>query len=101
MGEAEIIQKATGGNDTVAHVYFQPPANVELKYPCIVYSQEAIERVSADNKAYIKRHPYKVTYISTRPDSKVPDKILDYPLSRMNATFISEGLYHYVYKLYI
>lgn len=98
-GEAEA-PTTTGGSPN-AHVYFQPPTNVEIKYPCIVYSAEPTETQRADNRAYLKKHPYKVQFISTRPESPILDMILDYPYSRMTATYCSDGLYYTTYKLYI
>ena len=35
------------------NVYFQPPANVLMNYPAIVYALKGIDTVRADNRVYI------------------------------------------------
>lgn len=90
---------ATGGKAN--NVYFQPPADVKLVYPCIVYSLEYISSMKADNVGYIKHPTYKVTYIDTRPDSPIPEKICDMPSCRMNNTYVADGLYHYSFNIYL
>ena len=86
-----------GGHET--NVYFQPPSGVTLVYPCIVYGLDTITKANADNRAYLKNKVYKVTYIDTRPDSNIPDKLVDMPSSRMTAVYTSDGLYHYAYAI--
>lgn len=89
----------TGGK--LNNVYFSPPPDVKLNYPCIVYKQESREKQNADNRLYILHKPYSITYMNTRPDSNIPDKILEFPMSRQTQVYCSDGIYHYVYKLYI
>ena len=36
----------------VANVYFQPPENVKLIYPCIIYSRTRIDGTFANNDVY-------------------------------------------------
>lgn len=85
------------GND---HVYFQPPENLKLKYPCIVYGLDDIYRTAADNKAYQQRHRYMVTYITTEPASPLVDRLIELPLCSFNRHFKSDGLNHYNYTIY-
>lgn len=89
----------TGGK--VNNVYFQPPSGVTLVYPCIVYSMEYISSMKADNRGYIKHPTYKLTYIDTRPDSNIPEKICDMPNCRMSNTYTADGLYHYPFNIYL
>lgn len=89
----------TGGK--VNNVYFQPPSGVTLIYPCIVYSMEYISSMKADNRGYIKHPTYKLTYIDTRPDSNIPEKICDMPNCRMSNTYTADGLYHYPFNIYL
>ena len=56
-------------------VYFQPPSNINMVYPCIVYSLETYDTKKADNISYHVRDRYQVTYISRDPDSKIPKKL--------------------------
>lgn len=90
---------ATGGHDT--NVYFQPPSNVVLNYPCIVYSLDTMDSRKADNRGYLLNHVYKLTYIDTRPDGDMIDKIIQFPTARMTTSYTADGLYHYVYNISI
>lgn len=50
-------------------VYFQPPENVKLSYPCIIYDLDGDDKVRADNKVYLWSMRYQVTVISKDPDA--------------------------------
>lgn len=82
------------------NVYFQPPENLKLKYPCIVYSIDDIHRLAADNKAYRWQHRYSLTYISTHPTDDVVDRLIELPLCSFDRAYTSDGLYHYNYTIY-
>ena len=43
----------------------------------------------------------KVTYIDTRPDGAMIDKIVQFPTARMTTSYTADGLYHYVYNITI
>ena len=61
------------------NVYFQPPANFRMSYPCIRYKLNKKDIKKADNKAYLKANCYTVTLIHNDPDNQVQDDILDLP----------------------
>lgn len=83
------------------HVYFQPPPNTEMFYPCIVYERDNASFKSADNRtAYIFVQRYQVTYISRDPDGDVIDKLAALPLSSYNRGFQTSGLNHDVFTIY-
>ena len=81
-------------------VYFQPPASVKMKYPCILYKRNRIDTSHADDGLYQNRTGYLVTVIDPNPDSKVPDKILKLPLSRFDRHYTAENLNHDVFNVY-
>jgi hypothetical protein len=83
-----------------SNVYFQPPANIVMQYPCIVYSRETANNQYADNQAYRNTKRYTVTHIDRNPDSEGPDKIARLPLCAFSRHFTTEGLHHDVYNLY-
>lgn len=58
------------------NVYFQPPENLKLVYPCIIYSRSNIRRINADDKMYIGRKRYSVIVIDPDPDSEIAEHIL-------------------------
>lgn len=82
------------------NVYFQPPDNFQMKYPCIVYSLEGSYKVYADNIGYVYRNRYNVTYITRNPDDGVYEKLNAIPLSRFDRPFTSDGLHHFVFSIY-
>lgn len=82
------------------HVYFQPPANIKMAYPCIVYTLEMIDIDYADNGPYKHRNRYAVTVIDKNPDSDIPGKIAMYQLVSFSRKFENDNLNHYVFQLY-
>ena len=62
------------------NVYFQPPKNIQMKYPAIVYSLSDIDTRHANDSIYLMRHAYDVTVIDKDPDSEIPDRIAHFPL---------------------
>lgn len=82
------------------NVYFQPPTNVELKYPCIVYKRDFAETEFADNAPYSRETRYMVTVIDRDPDSDIPGKVADMPKSVFNRFFTFGDLNHDVYNVF-
>ena len=82
------------------NVYFQPPENIKMKYPAIVYEVGAGLRTPADNKKYLYSQGYSVTYITKDPDSDIPDKLLELEYSSFERQFKVENLYHWVFFIY-
>lgn len=83
-----------------AHVYFQPPDNLTIHYPCIVYQRDNAETQFADNSPYRHTRRYQVTYIDRDPDSVVYDSIAALPLCTYERFFRVEGLNHDVFTLF-
>lgn len=81
-------------------VYFQPPKDAVMQYPCIVYERDDTSLRSADNQPYSWMQGYQVTYIDTKPDSDVIDKLMELPLSSFNRHFATSGLNHDVFVIY-
>jgi hypothetical protein len=81
-------------------VYFQPPQNVKMEYPCIVYSRDYADTTFADDKPYRITKRYSVTVIDQNPDSDIPDKVAALPMCVFNRFFTSDNLNHDVYSLY-
>ena len=82
------------------NVYFQPPTNVEIQYPCIVYKRSDADTAFADNQTYRRGWRYQVTVIDSNPDSLIPDKLLQEPLSHFRRHFTAGNLNHDVFDLY-
>jgi hypothetical protein len=84
----------------VSNVYFQPPPNVILKYPCIVYHRDFAVTEFADNDPYVHEIRYLVTVIDRDPDSDIPGKVAALPKSLYNRFFTSDDLNHDVYRVF-
>lgn len=82
------------------NVYFQPPENKRLSYPCIVYSRNTYSSVFADNQSYIRRTRYSLILIDKNPDSCFAEKLADIPYCAHTRSYISDNLNHDVYDLY-
>lgn len=92
----EIFTEVLGSRN----VYFQPPPDLIMDYPCIVYKRDEADERFADNALYIKRKRYLVTVIDSDPDSIIPDKVAELPLTSFNRHYTSDDLNHDVYALY-
>lgn len=85
----------------IKKVYYQPPNNTKMLYPCIVYERNRIDMRQANNKSYLKFTNYLITVITSDPDDETPDILLDtFPRIRFDRTFKSDNLYHNVFTLY-
>ncbi len=82
------------------NVYFQPPINIQLKYPCIIYKRDFADTKFADDNPYNHTKRYMVTVIDRSPDSDIPDKIAAMPLSLFNRFYTADNLNHDVYNVY-
>lgn len=83
-----------------SRVYFQPPANVQMSFPCIVYRRDAAETLFAGNNPYRFTKRYEVTVIDRDPDTEIPDRVAALPMCLLNRTFAADNLNHYVFTLY-
>lgn len=81
-------------------VYFQPPSNVQMSYPCILYNIHDEDVKHAGNRRYLHTKRYQVTVVDRNPDSELPDVVGDLPLCDFERFFIADGLNHFIYNLY-
>jgi hypothetical protein len=95
--ELQNILETLMGN---RHVYYQPPENLKMEYPCIRYSKSDILSNHADNINYINKINYEIIVIDKNPDNVVIEKILELPLSSYDRHYVSDNLNHDVIRLY-
>lgn len=81
-------------------VYFQPPENVQLKYPCIVYKRDRESTQFADDNPWRHNKRYQVTVIDRNPDSEIPDAIRKLRMCLFDRNFASDNLNHDVFNIY-
>lgn len=83
------------------NVYFQPPSNVRLAYPCIVYHKRPPEVKMANNSSYNKTQEYQITVIDQNPDSDTAERILGlFPYCTIESYSIIGNLNHTYLKLH-
>jgi hypothetical protein len=82
------------------NVYFQPPANVQMKYPCIVYKRDFADTKHAGNLPYTRTKRYQVTVIDQDPDSLIPDKIAELPMASFQRFYTVDNLNHDVFDVF-
>jgi hypothetical protein len=98
MGLRTELQSLLEG--LIANVYFQPPANLEMAYPCIVYKLDNMTTDFANNTPYLITPRYLVTVIDLDPDSLIPKAVASLPMCLMNRAFVAGNLNHTVFILY-
>lgn len=81
-------------------VYFQPPANTDMEYPCITFERDDAETRFANNSPYFNTFGYDVTVIDQDPESELLALVAALPMCSFNRHFVSDNLNHDVYKLY-
>lgn len=81
------------------NVYFQPPENLKMNYPAIVYTRTNINGNYADNSIYKRKYTYEITVIDQDPTSKIVERMLALPCCAFKNHFVSEGLNHDVFIL--
>lgn len=82
------------------NVYFQPPASVHLKYPCIIYQYETGDTQFADDLPYIFVRKYQIQVIDPNPDTEIPDKIAQLPRCLNDRNYTADNLNHYTFNIY-
>lgn len=94
----EKLEAFLGSKD----VYYQPPANVRMNYPAIIYNRSRISANHANNRIYITHTKYDITIIGTDPDDELVENFLEAfgAYCAMDRQYIADGLYHWCFSLY-
>jgi hypothetical protein len=81
-------------------VYFQPPQDIAMTYPCIVYQWDDLNTDHADNVKYRSLKRYQLTVIDRKPDSEIADAVKELPYTRFDRFFVTDGLNHTVFQMF-
>ena len=82
-------------------LYYQPPANVKMSYPCIVYEPIDGRTIYADNRVYVNQIQYQVTLITKNPDPEAFDAILNgIPYGSFRNKTVVDNLHNFVFYCY-
>ena len=82
------------------NVYFQPPPNLQMQYPAIVYKRNNADAEFGDNIPYRVTRRYLVTLISENPDDPTWEKLVSLPQCLHERWFPANDLNHDVFNLY-
>lgn len=82
------------------NVYFQPPSDALMVFPCIRYERSSADNQFAGNSKYLRTTRYTVTVITEDPDSPIPDAVAALPLCSDSTHFVVEHLYHDVFDIF-
>ncbi len=96
--ELQQILKEIAGD---GKVYFQPPEDIKLEFPCIIYERDDIRLEFADNVLYRNKTRYQVTVVTENSDDdEMHGRILMLPLCSYSRFYKADHLNHDVYNLY-
>lgn len=93
----DLLKDAVGADNKV---YFQPPTDIMMQYPCIVYERSRSDTRHANNDGYIIAKRYTVTVIDRDPDSTIGDSVAKLPMCTHSSFFVNDNLNHDVYDIY-
>lgn len=84
----------------VPNVYFDPPENMKLTYPAIVYRRRTIDIRHASDASYMQSPNYEVTVIDPDPRGGIAAEVAKLPMCAHNRFFKSDNLNHDVFIIY-
>lgn len=83
------------------NVYYQPPSNITLTYPCIIYNKNGKDRNYGNNAIYLGTQKYSLTVIDRDPDSIIADLLEDnLQYCAIVDNYVSDNLNHTSLTLY-
>lgn len=82
------------------NVYFQPPDNLTMKYPAIVYNVNNYDDLKASDGVHVERTQYQLILIDRNPDSPILQKLRHFSYCSLDRSYRSDNLNHYVFTLY-
>lgn len=81
-------------------VYFQPPEDMTMVFPCIKYELDRGSTKFADNVPYGYQQQYEVMMISRQPDPVMFGKLAALPMSTHAGSYVADNLNHSVFSIY-
>lgn len=81
------------------NAYFQPPASLKLKYPCLIYLLSGNGELIADDDIYHLKKEYQVIVVDRDPDSAIADRFIFNRRFKFQRSYQSDGLNHFVFTI--
>lgn len=82
------------------NVYFQPPEDLKLNYPCIIYSRSSAKTTFANDQPYTRQQRYMLKVVDANPDGEIRLKVENLPKCRFDTHYTKDNLNHDIYNLY-
>lgn len=84
------------------NVYYDPPSNIRMSYPAIVYQHSKFQPVHAENSVYYLKTAYDLTLIDKDPEDAFifVKKLIAVPYFTHDRAFVSDNLHHHVFTIY-
>lgn len=99
-GDWKGLKKVLEGILGSKEVYFQPPSNIHMKYPAIIFEREDIQNTFADNLVYKQDTAYKVTVMDKNPNSEIVKEVSLIPTARYVQFFVTNNLNHDIFIIF-
>ena len=96
--ELHALIQQTVGEDV--RVYFQPPSDIKMSFPCIVYERARTDTHFANDNPYLGTKRYTLTSINRDPDSEIPELIATLPMCTHSSYFVTNYLNHDVFDIF-
>jgi hypothetical protein len=100
MGTRLELQAALEAIAGDGNVYFQPPENLKVTFPAIVFNRDFQNARFADNRPYRRTLRYQITIIDRDPDSPLTSQVAEMPMATFVRHFTTDNLNHDVYDVY-
>ena len=82
-------------------VYFQPPSDVTMVYPCIRYERARSDTEFAGNNPYLLTGRYTVTVMDWDVKSEIPKRVARLPMCSHSTSIAANNLNHDVFDIYV
>ena len=96
----KLLKSLMGTAASFPDVFYQPPGDQVLTYPCIIYERATGQTMHANNGMYSHLVSYTVKLITRNPKDPLIDKLIKLPKCSFDRPYKADKLYHYVYTIY-
>lgn len=82
------------------NVYHQPPENLALRFPAIIYSRTDYDVAHADDIPYHVTRQWQVSVVSQEPSNAIVDALMKWPMTTFKASYVVDRMRHDVVNIY-
>lgn len=83
------------------NVYFQPPSNIQMTYPCIVYNKSNVTHLYASDVKHFSKQEYRAMVIDRDPDSEIANQMeANFVYCEIDQYYTKDNLNHAVLTLH-